>query len=250
MKKKSMANKGLMQHVIAFGLAFLFLVNPVCFAANSSRNSAFEPPQNNRPNYNYTQNTSSSTLKGCVTQVGKGKVLNAFVQSSVSTIDSANGDPIVAVLAENWVENGKIIAEAGSVINGTITSVDSAGRWSKDGSLQINFTTMETPAGEIYSINAEKIDIQVEQEQKRWVKTAMTIGGAALAAAAIGCLFGLGGSSESMGKNVLRGAAIGGGIGAVGGIVAAGTKTGEEISIPANTNFEIKLLDDIKAVSY
>jgi len=248
MEENQSAKSKVVTQVIAVLLVLTFLANPVCLAANYSYSSAFEPPQNavaNYNNYNYTQPVSQ--LKGSVSQVGKGKTLKAFIQTSVSTADSANGDPIVAVLSENWVENGLLIAEAGSVISGKITSVDSAGHWSKDGKLQIEFNTMETPAGEIYTLNTEKIDIEVEQEQKRWVKTALTIGGAALAAAAIGCLFGLGGSSsETIGHNVLKGAAIGGGVGAIGGLVTAGSKQGEEITIPANTNFEIKLLDDIK----
>ena len=210
-------------------------------------NTIFNNVNNVPTQQNYFVPASKNQLTGSVTYVGKGTKLPIFIQDEISTKDALAGHKVVAVLAKDWVVNNRTIADAVSVLYGSLTESVSASGWSRDGRMQIDFNQIETPDGNIYEIKTEKIDVQMD---KAAIAGKIAAGaGVLLAGAVIGALFGMGSSGFSSGSSIGRSSAIGAGAGAafaggLGLIKAAHTK-GDDITIPANTNFEIILLDNV-----
>ena len=85
-------------------------------------------------------NLPDNALKGFVASVGKGSVLDVYLQNAINTATANVGDNVVAVLKTDWVVDGlHIIAPQGSVIYGTLTEAHSARYGSRNGGVVIDF---------------------------------------------------------------------------------------------------------------
>ena len=200
---------------------------------------------------NGAEKLQNNVIPGNVVKFGRGQKLPVFIQDQVSTKDALAGNNVIAVLAQDWVMNGMLIADAGSVIYGTVSNTVSAGGWSRNGKLQIDFNRMETPEGQIYDLVTEKIDIEVEGSKSVVAKNIAKGVGIVLVGALIGAAIAFSGSSvsyrsrDNRGRNTAIGAGVGAAIFTGSALIGAANQKGDDITIPANTNFEIVLLDDI-----
>lgn len=236
--------------------------------SNTNSNNAVVVPQNYTYNGQQKNNTSNDLYQARVAKFGKGETLNVFVQDEISTKDALSGQEIIAVLTNDWIVNGKVIAESGSVVYGNIVNSEAAKGWSKDAKLQMNFKRIETPNGEVYNITAEKIDIEVEKEKSGWAKKALIGVGVLAVGALIGASIAYGASgskttttttttsntttssttttkSDNAGKNSAIGAGIGAAIAVGCGLYVAAQTKGDDITIPSGTNIDLVLTEHV-----
>ena len=207
--------------------------------------SAFTPPT--AENYEQKQQQKPNTFNGYVGQVPAGTVIKVYLQSAINTATAAKGDRVVAVLTDNLVYNGAVIAPQGSLMYGTLTKARNATYGSQNGRVVIGFTNLVTPDNVVYNIAAEAIDFKVSNEGK--IGTAAKSAAArAAAGAVVGILFALlsGGSDH-----VWRSAAIGAGVGAGSSIIYSTAEKGVDAEIPSFTEMDITLTQPFNvSVSY
>ena len=241
-------------------------VNGIYSKTNS--NNVIIIPENYTYNVQKVQNTTNTVYQAQITKFGKGDTLNVFIQDEISTKDAMSGQDIIAVLSNDWIVNGKVVAESGSVVYGNVVNSKSAEGWSKDAKLQMDFKRIETPNGEIYNITAEKIDIEVEKEKSGWAKAAAIGVGVLAIVALIGASIAYGASgskttttttttsntttssttttkSDNAGKNSAIGAGIGAAIAAGCGLYVTAQTKGDDITIPSGTNIDLVLTEHV-----
>ena len=241
-------------------------VNGIYSKTNS--NNVIIIPENYTYNVQKVQNTTNTVYQAQITKFGKGDTLNVFIQDEISTKDAMSGQDIIAVLSNDWIVNGKVVAESGSVVYGNVVNSKSAEGWSKDAKLQMDFKRIETPNGEIYNITAEKIDIEVEKEKSGWAKAAAIGVGVLAIGALIGASIAYGASgskttttttttsntttssttttkSDNAGKNSAIGAGIGAAIAAGCGLYVTAQTKGDDITIPSGTNIDLVLTEHV-----
>ena len=241
-------------------------VNDIYSKTNS--NNVIIIPENYTYNVQNVQNTTNPVYQAQISKFGKGDTLNVFIQDEISTKDAMSGQEIIAVLSNDWIVNGKVVAESGSVVYGNIVNSEAAKGWSKDAKLQMDFKRIETPNGEIYNITAEKIDIEVEKEKSGWAKAAAIGVGVLAIGALIGASIAYGASgskttttttttsntttssttttkSDNAGKNSAIGAGIGAAIAVGCGLFVAAQTKGDDITIPSGTNIDLVLTEHV-----
>ncbi len=196
------------------------------------------------PNYQAQQYPSQYTqpLQGNVIMVPAGTTFGATTTSSISSSTAALGEAISWVIGSDFYYGGKLIAPAGSRINGTVTVLKKAGRTGKNGKLGIRFTSLLTPMGQMIPISAV---IQTDDgtgvlyasaakdTAKEYIKdSAIGAGAGAALGTAMGALAG-----GSVGRGAIYGTAIGAGL----GVGKALLYKGEDVEIPANAQLQIKI---------
>ena len=80
---------------------------------------------------------------------GRGAKITVRISSTVSSDRSTFGDPVDAVLVNDLVVDGKVVARAGSVARGIVSGADASqrGKPPRPGSVSIRMDTIETPDG-------------------------------------------------------------------------------------------------------
>ena len=167
----------------------------------------------------------------------------------LSTETSNAGDSVQFYLGSDFYYGGKLIAAAGSRVNGTVINVKRGGLANRNGRLQVRFSHIVTPTGQIIPITAS---IQTDDGSgvlkagtakdaaKDYIKdTAIGAGAGAALGTAMGAL-----SGGKVGKGAIYGTAIGGGM----GIIASLMERGGNIDIPQNAQMNI-ILDQAVTVS-
>lgn len=210
----------------------------------SSQESNTYETQYPLPNYQGQQYPAQYTqpLQGNVVMVPAGTTFGATTTSSLSSSTAALGEAVSWVLGSDFYYGGKLIAPAGSRINGTVTVLRKAGRTGKNGQLGIRFTSLLTPMGQMIPISAV---IQTDDgtgvlyaaaakdTTKEYVKdTAIGAGAGAALGTAMGALAG-----GSVGRGAIYGTAIGAGL----GVGKALLYKGQEVEVPANVQLQIKI---------
>ena len=215
--------------------------------ANRTIQSAGSSGQNtyvfsdNEPAYSGSYNASvstvkqnSSTYKGYVANVESGTKLNIYLQSAINTATAVEGDRIIAVLTDDLVCNGYVVAPQGSLVYGILTKARHATYGSRNGRVVINFNQLVTPDGKTFNIETEKIDFTVTNEGKVGrVASNVAVG------AAVGALGGL--LVGALSGNVGVATAIGAGVGAGGALIGGTAERGVDAEIPSFTEMEIIL---------
>ncbi len=151
--------------------------------------------------------------------VPEGTQLSVRLNQAYSTKTTTVGEPVQASLASDLVVDGRLVANAGATLNGSVTEVVSGSQ--KIGAvpaLKIGFTQLVLADGTTATINAR---VAQKGQSEKGRDTAKIVGGAA-AGAIIGHQI-----------NDDKGSLIGGVVGATGGAVAA-KKTGTELEIAAD----------------
>ena len=143
----------------------------------------------------------SSRAKFREVVVPSSTVLAIRLDTTVSSASSHANDPVHAVLAEPVVVHGRSVAPSGSMLEGTVTTAEPAGRVKGRGTVVVRFDRL------VVGNDRYDIDARIAREAASGTgKDAETIGLPAAGGAVLGAI--LGG-----GKGAAIGAAAGGGAG-------------------------------------
>lgn len=187
--------------------------------------------------------SDNTILKGYVGQVAKGSTFNTYLETPINTATANQGDNVTAILTENWVYNGNIIAPQGSVVYGTLKKARHATYGSRNGRVVIDFTQVKTPEGKIYEISVEEVDFTVTNEGKLQ-STITGVATGAIIGALGGLLIGLLNSHASVGTST----AISAGVGAGAAIAGSAIEKGIDAEIPVYTELELTLKKPLNVV--
>jgi hypothetical protein len=155
-----------------------------------------------------------------------GTVLPLVLETTVASNTSQEGDKVLAELAEDISEDGRVLLPAGTSVVGRVTVAQQSGRVKGRARLVVEFDEVRD-GGSRYRIETSPIDITAESSKGKDAKIA---GGAAAAGALIGAIAG-------GGKGALKGGAIGG---AAGGAAVLATR-GNEVVLESGTSLEVTL---------
>lgn len=195
------------------------------------------------PNYNFTaepKNASSGALQGQVVYVPAGITAPAILSNGLSSEYATVGMQVNVTLPTAITYNGKTVAPAGSVLNGTVTKCKKAGIGNRNGQIQVIFNNLRTPQGYSIAINAVfktddnsgilKGGTKIDSAKDYGKNAVLGAGSGAALGTAMGAL-----SGGSVGKGAIYGTAIGGGI----GVANAVRQKGENVQIPANVTLDV-----------
>ena len=155
-----------------------------------------------------------------------GTVLPLVLDATVASNTSQVGDRVVATLAEDISEDGRVLLPAGTEVMGRVTVAKQSGRVKGRARLVLEFDEVRD-GGRGSRVEASPVDVTAESSKGQDAKIA---GGAAAAGAVIGAITG-------GGKGALKGTAIGG---AAGGAAVLATR-GKEVVLEAGTSVSVKL---------
>jgi len=191
----------------------------------------------------YTQQTTnaSAPLQGYVVVVPPGINIQVTTANQLSSDNLSLGQAVSAVLTQDFVYNGVTVAPSGSSVSGNVILVKKGGHAGKNGQLQIRFTQITTPYGNVIPISAMVKTSDgtgilksgtAADSSKNYAKNTV-IGTAA------GAVFGtvIGAISGSVGKGAIYGTAIGGGL----GLSISLWDKGASVEIPANSVVELTI---------
>ncbi len=232
-------------------VATALLLSTVLCSVNAASNFTYQQPQVQQVNSsNYVQKpmqyNSNQPLKGNVVMVPAGTSIPATFMSPISSATMTVGQSVSLLLGSDFYYNNKLIAPAGSSVNGSVIDVSKAKRGSMNGRLCIRFTQIITPYGVQVPISAviktddssgvliggTKMDVTKEY--------AKDLAGGSAAGALSGLVFG-----ALAGGDVGRGAALGTAVGAGGGLIKSVWDKGNDVEIPANATVELLLTQPI-----
>lgn len=227
--------------VTALMIALSMTVLPTLAGSNFSVTAATPVVNPQYQQVPYTP-TANQPLKGSVVVVPAGTSVNITTMSTLSSETASLGQAVTAVLASNFYYNNILIAPAGSTLQGNVTLAKKGNHAGINGQLQVRFTQIVTPYGNVIPISAmikttDGTGILVagtaKDTAKTYVKdTALGAGAGALAGLVGGAI-----SGGSVGKGAALGTAIGGGIGVAKSLWTKGT----DVEIPANSTVEITI---------
>lgn len=159
-----------------------------------------------------------------------GMVLRVRTTQLVDSDNSQVGDIFGAVLDQNVVVNGELLAEPGSSAKLRLAQLEQAGEFK--GRTVLTIDLIEMTVGNIaYELSASPVEEHGEAQGR---KAAGKVAGGAALGAIIGAIAGGG-----------KGAAIGAGAGAAAGAGVQVLTRGEKLKIPAETVLEFTLQRDL-----
>ncbi len=193
-------------------------------------------------------------LQGGIVVLAAGTKFHAQLKNSLDSASTQVGEEIRATINEPIYANGAEVIPAGSRLIGQASSVTPAHRFKAgaNGSMEIKFTTCETPDGRRIPLSAS-IDVGEKRMSGgttagRVGKGLVTTGVGAASGAVLGTALGaiVGGTAHgnvgaSTGMGAVFGTALGAGVGAGAAIV----RKGSELKIAAGTSLPIKLDDQM-----
>ena len=181
------------------------------------------------------------TLQSGIVYVQAGAVIDAQLNSDISSETTSNNDLISAQLTSDWIFNGVLIAPEGSIINGTVTDADASGMAMKNGQITIDFRALYTPDGRTIPLNAKKVSIKVDTN-RAWNLTKSVAGGAIIGTGLAAIMLALTGDPSAL----LAGAIAGGSMGALAGATARG----ENVELPQGTPIQLQLSAPLQVEAY
>lgn len=198
--------------------------------------NSYQPQGYQNTSYNMNQ------LQGNVVMVPANTSFPATLMSPISSETAKIGDSVSMYLGSDFYYGKDLIAPAGSKINGTVLLAKKGGLGQRNGQIQIKFTNIYTPTGQMIPLSAH---IQTEDGSgilkagtakdttKEFAKDAV-VGSAtgAVLGTAMGAL-----SGGSVGKGAIYGTALGGGL----GVVKTFTERGGNVELPQNAQLNIVL---------
>lgn len=196
-------------------------------------------------NYNFSpyqqySSNEASHLQGYAIYVPAGITCNAVLSQEINSQNAVVGQNINAILTDDFVYNGTVIASSGSTLIGSVVSNKKAGIGARNGQTMVKFTTIRTPYNNIIPISAVISTSDnsgvlkggtAKDVAKGYAKDAVIGAGAgAVLGTAMGALAG-----GSVGRGAIYGTALGAGLGAV----KKGTEKGEDVLVPSNSRVTI-----------
>ncbi len=206
---------------------------------NNYKTQGYTPAQQNPNANNYT---TADNLRGNVIMVPANTTFNANLMSPLSSEYTKVGDNVSMYLDNDFYYGTKLIAASGSRLNGTVIKARKGGYAGKNGNIQIRFTNLITPTGQVIPLSAH-----VETDDGSGILKAGTardvvgdyaknVGIGAASGAALGTAMGAL-SHGQVGKGAIYGTAIGGTM----GIISAVMNRGDNVDIPQNAQLKIVL---------
>ncbi|HET9400022.1 MAG TPA: hypothetical protein VFO34_03640 [Candidatus Acidoferrales bacterium] len=185
---------------------------------------------------------TSAALPSGKIEVATGTKLPLILHNAITTRNAQVGDPMYAETLFPVVQNNKILIPAGSYVQGEILEAKRPGKVKGTGELKVKLNTMILPNG--YTVNFNAVPSNVgsggnESTDKEGTvhgdTDKSTDAGTIVKGTAIGA--GIGGIASRTGK----GAGIGAGIGALAGLTTVLLTRGPELTLPRGTTFDIEL---------
>ena len=184
----------------------------------------------------------SATAPGAKIEVPSGTKLPLILHNAITTRNAQVGDPMYAETLFPIVQNNKILIPAGSYVQGEILEAKRPGKVKGTGELKIKLNTMILPNGYTVNFNAVPSNVGTggnESTDKEGTvhgdTDKSTDAGTIIKGTAIGA--GIGGIASRTGT----GAGIGAGIGALAGLTTVLLTRGPELTLPRGTTFDIEL---------
>lgn len=188
------------------------------------------------------QNYNHNNLQGNVVMVPANTMFEAILMTPISSETASVGDSVSFYLGSDFYYGKNLIASAGSRVNGTIIKAKKGSWANRNGQIQIRFTNIVTPTGQMIPISASLQTSDgsgvlkagtAKDVTKEYAKDA-TVGAAAGAVlgTAMGAL-----SGGSVGRGAVYGTAVGGGLALVQNLF----EKGGNIDIPQNAQMNIVL---------
>jgi hypothetical protein len=163
--------------------------------------------------------------------IGAGTEITVTADQPVSSKTSNPGDHFEASLAAPVMVNGREVIPSGAKATGTVTEAKSAGKFKGNAELSVTLTSIII-RGQEHSVRTSSV---TEAGKGRGKRTAIGAGGGAVVGGLIGAIAGGG-----------KGAAIGAGAGAGAGTAGAAFTGERDITIPAETKLNFKLLEPLE----
>src|SRR5216684_1127102 len=157
-------------------------------------------------------------------------VLEVVLDQTISSKTTHSGERFSATVEAPVEVEGKIAIPKGARTEGIVKEAKAAGRFKGGAALSLALTSV-TVNGKDYEIQTSAAMTSSKGKGKR---TAVMVGGGAAGGAAIGAIAGGG-----------KGAAIGALIGAAAGTGGAGLTGNRDITLPAETPLDFKLLEPV-----
>lgn len=190
--------------------------------------------------------SNPNVLQGYVKMVGRGSVLDVYLQNAINTATANVGDNVVGVLKSDWVVNSQVIAPQGSVLYGVLIKAVHARAGMRNGGVEISFNKLVTPDGRMYDLVTQKVDFDVTNDGKL-KSTASRVAVASAVGALAGLAFALlggGGGDARYGTGAAIGAGVAGGL----ALVSSVTEKGVDAEIPSFTELEVVVDEDISVI--
>lgn len=206
-------------------------------ALGSMAVAAQQPYQSANPYGN-----SQPTLQGSVFMVPAGAEIPALTTCEINTKNMILGQAVSVSLGQDYYYNNKLVAPAGSIVNGTIVQLKKGSFAGRNGQLQIRFTSIVTPYGQMIPISGQIKTTDgtgvlrggtAMDTTKDYAKD-LAIGAAG--GAILGTIMG-----PISGGEVGKGAALGTAVGAGAGLAKSLIDKGGDVVIPANSSVAIQL---------
>ena len=188
------------------------------------------------------QNYNNNNLQGNLVFVPANTMFEAVSMSAISSETASVGDSVSFYLGSDFYYGKNLIASAGSRVNGTIIKAKKGSWGNRNGQIQIRFTNIVTPSGQMIPISASLQTLDgsgilkagtAKDVTKEYAKDA-TVGAAAGAVlgTAMGAL-----SGGSVGRGAVYGTAVGGGM----ALLQNAFEKGGNVEVPQNAQMNIIL---------
>ncbi len=237
------------------------LVSAVLLSSIATIACATQPPQPQHPlqtqwqlqeyqqsSYHYDAIPAQKPLHGTIFIVPTGTVFSAVTLSELNSSTLLLGQSVKLNLGQDFYFDNKLVAKAGSVVNGSVIHLKKASFAGKNGQLQVKFTNITTPHGQVIPITGlikttdatgilrggTALDTSIDYAKDVSIGAASgAVGGVVMGAV----------SNGSIGKGAAFGTAIGAGLGLSKSIM----DKGKNVIIPANSAIKIELTQPITA---
>ena len=163
--------------------------------------------------------------------VPSGTELQVRLAHRVSSATNQSGDAFEAILDQDLVVDGQVVAPHGSTLTGQLTEVISSGKVKGRAKMTLALQTLQI-GDTSYSIESDPITVEAEGTVK---EDALKVGIGAGIGAVVGAIAG--------GK---KGAAVGTAIGGGGGTAAVLPTKGDEIEFEVEQEFQFQLVRDLE----
>jgi hypothetical protein len=221
----------------------LSLVSSIIFSNSVLAQSSYELNSNQYKHYNnYKQH---KTLQGKITAIPPGTMLEAEIQTPISTSKNNVGDLFIAKVTQPLIMNTHLIIPAGSTFTGQITYKETAGRAGKNAILATRFISINFPDGRKIPVSGkiETLDKTGDLKGAEWSKQLVKSAAIGTAVTGAGTIAGLG--IGAVAGNASVGAITGVSAGGALGLAYILSKKGKEVTVPVGTKILVSLREPL-----
>lgn len=185
---------------------------------------------------------SPETVQGSIT-VPAGTEIPLRLAQGISTRNAKPGDPVYAETAFPITLNDRIVIPAGTYVQGRITEVRRPGRVKGRAEFLMHFTTMIFRSGYTVMLpgSVEGMPGSEKQQVKDKEGTIQQDSSRGKDAGTIAKTAGTGATVGAVADRSIKGAGIGGGIGAAAGLGAVLLTRGPDVNLPTGTSVQMVL---------